>query len=337
MNQMNLHEKAWGEWLLETDDDLLRKALEIDTAEKLRQEVIRDKMKRSKYRTSVFLRASALAACFVVVAGAVIAASYLARYFTGTPDTSVNVPINSELPSRVVFDSLDKVNYYAGLKVIREDEKQASGYTAQSPFIVNLNGSGISSSTKQSLSANVSAETESDFSDRPYNGAIWSEDISNERLTITKAIYFCLDVTDANEFLASKVGTGTVSAVITDLHIGNTPFSMITFKNGESYFSCLSEMADLQNGKNVFWAHLYIDGFQLFKNTESGISSFQVTFDESQRTITAVSWSPYSQISSDAPVDSITILSESTRVSDKAYAFSLSELEEYYNEKGREN
>lgn len=285
-----------------------------------------NKKKRPFYRMPAFRRAVAIAACFAVVVGILLFMLPQIKNGSLPGETQGSVGGMLDNPEQgIVFDSLDKVNYYAGLKLVRQ---QSAGAVAQN----------IQSKTGYSVKLlNNTSEPQGSYpapggDDEEFKGGIGSEDISSECLRITTAIYFQLEVTEQDEFLASKVGTGTVNAVITDLHIGVSPFAMITFKNGDRYFSCLTENRGLREEEyHFFGTHLYISGFELYKDTTNGVSHFRVYFDWGTEQVTSVSWIPYDRNPSEAPVYPIAIVPDSTHRTQEIYEFTLQELADYYN------
>lgn len=305
--------KDLSELLTDVDDGLLQEALDTDSAEKLRARRSRDRLIQLK-------KWGAAAACLVLAAVLVLTAPGLISGGNGSPHETPKEGTSGESNSptapevKVEIDSIDKVNFYAGMKIIRS----GGGYSASAkPPFVNLDSSTPADSYR---------EPEDEIP-----GVIGGEDISGETLTITTAVSFELDVTEADEFLYSKVGGGRVTAVMTDLHVGRSPLSMITFKNGESYFSCTSENDVLKEGENHFGTHLYIKGMQFFKDTTNGVSRFTVNYDMTAGRVTAVTWSPYNRIPSQAVKHPIAVDADSTQEAHEHYEFTLIELYEYYN------
>lgn len=305
--------KDLSELLTDVDDGLLQEALDTDSAEKLRACRSRDRLIQLK-------RWGAAAACLVLAVVLVLTAPGFIRGGNKTPyETPGGSASNGNSPQnapdvRVEIDSIDKVNFYAGMKIIRNGGRYSA--SVKPPFV------------------NLDSSTPTDSYREPEDeipGVIGGEDISGETLTITTAVSFELDVTEDDEFLYSKVGGGRVAAVMTDLHVGRSPLSMITFKNGERYFSCTSEMDVLKDGENRFGTHLYIKGLQFFKDTTNGVSQFTVNYDMASGKVTAVSWSPYNRIPSQTVKYPITVDANSTRIASEHYEFTLIELYEYYN------
>ena len=139
------------------------------------------------------------------------------------------------------IDSLDKINYYAAKNLIASAERDK-----ESESLLSRKGDsqGI---TLLSQGENVpfdSAEIEAPSVSNPAVDVIGFEDISSETMKITRAYYCVIRIDENDTFLANRVGTGRAELVITDLRIGMNPFAMLTVKNGDRYFSCLSEMEE---------------------------------------------------------------------------------------------
>ncbi|MBQ2735692.1 MAG: hypothetical protein IJF33_07640 [Clostridia bacterium] len=208
------------------------------------------------------------------------------------------------------IDSLDEINYFAGLMALMGGEATQMAANANSvPPVTPLNHT-----------------IRTDY---------WN--LLNEQMTITVAICFAIEVTEEDAFLASKVGTGTISVMITDLKanvtgadmIGTTPLSMITFKNGEQYYSCLAELNDLQHGENNFFTNLYIDGFYMVKVSElDGWFSVMIHMDD--QTVTSCDWITYQQDQSNLARTSLEIADDSIEFYHGYHLFTLDSLLSYY-------
>lgn len=245
----------------------------------------------------------------------------------------------------ITIDSFDKLNYYAAKKMLgdhRADALSSASGTVSALFRSDSfdreNGgirllADLTETDRGGTNPDESymGEEETDDGKMGAKDVVGFCDIGGETFTITTAIHFVLQVTTEDEFLASRVGVGEVEAVITDLKIGRTSYAMITFKNGDAYFSCLSEMDELSGGENRFYTHLYIKGFYFYKDLTQGISTFRVNFDAENETVLSVDWIPYHRRPAEAPVYPLALLENSTEVSFEYYEFTLYELEEYYN------
>ena len=91
---------------------------------------------------------------------------------------------------------------------------------------------------------------------------------------LSKVIFFRIYLSGEG-FLTDKVGSGVVDVVITDFEIFGD--YMITFKNGDRYYSCLTD--GKSHTEYRFTAHKYIEGFQVVKNLALQDHRFYVTLD----------------------------------------------------------
>ena len=347
-----------AEHFSEVDPALLERAYKIENREQLAQYIKEKRARRALPfgKGSVFIRVAAATVAVAVVAGAALTFMLPAK-IEGDPAGQEDGALTrldeeeekDQIPGEVyeeffgesvVFDSFDKVNYYGGLLTLSEHTKHLRKGRASTPGVALL-ASPAGGGYRVTLLGNTTETSEEEAGrdpgpgpvpgDESWQGGIGSSDISGERLCITTAIYFQLRVTEEHEFLAKKVGVGEVHVMITDLSIGINPYAAITFKNGERYFSCLTEGRGLQPDENRFGTHLYIKGFEMFKDTTEGVSTFRVTHDPDTREVLAMSWVPYNRIPSEAPVYPYDVIEGSTRVSaDMEYVFSLLELERIF-------
>lgn len=243
----NSSNERLSEHLLNIDARLLENAHNIDDAEKLRQ-YTRSKNKKHSY----FIKIAVIAAALALLVGSIFAIPAL---FEQGTDPWNDENAEEPLPPPWVYDenesvtinSIDSLNYYSAMLIL-------SG-----------------NNTKKE----ISTASQGVLADTP-NFKFVSEDIyyyeldPDEVFTISKVIFFKINVTDPNSFLASKVGMGVVDVVITENNLDN----MITFKNGDRFYSCL------ENGwspeRRDFSTHKYIDGFCIVKNLEQENFSFYV-------------------------------------------------------------
>ncbi len=329
------------EHFLQLDEEITAEAYEIDDGEKLKGYVNAQKGikkgRRLKLIPGYIAAVLVLTVCIGTVGGALF--RFMGKKSAGSTADSSGDPLTHQNPpflpeyGSIVFDSLDKVNFYGGIKVLTSSDKPVSARSS--------NGSVLFATVKaplkytlRFLNDGVESElspSEEEESDQAIKGMVGSFDLSSEKLRITTAVYFKLIVTENDTFLASKVGTGEVSVIITDLHIGINPCAMITFKNGERYYSCTSEMDDLKERENDFYTHLYIKGFAFYKDTTNGISRFRVVRDPQTNEVTDFSWIPYHRKPDEAQVYPIAVVPKSTYTSMETQEFYLHDLEEYYN------
>ena len=114
--------------------------------------------------------------------------------------------------------------------------------------------------------SSIPSYTEDDYYEYPID--------PNTQFHLTQVIFFRFNLT-GDGFLAQTLGTGIVDAVITDFDIFGD--YMVTFKNGDKYFSCLT------NGHGPsefeFSTHKYIEGFNVVKNGRQTNYRFAVNLD----------------------------------------------------------
>ncbi|MBQ8850560.1 MAG: hypothetical protein IJ011_09535 [Clostridia bacterium] len=267
-----------------------------------------------------------LAALLTVFTSCNNVAEYIDDILPWEPDAS---------DDEIVFDSLDKINYYAGITILNQENSD----TLSEGIRISSISLSAPVSSAETYDASMDSEHWYDDEEEDITPIIGSEDISEYIFHITTAIYFKITV-EKGDFLADKIGTGEVEVVITDLtfklnffHYASTQ-AMITFKNGERFYSCLTEMEELEDGENIFWTHLYIKGFELFKDTTNGISQFNVDIDFENAKVNSMSWAPFYPNSSNGSVDSIQIVKGSEEISYQIYEFTISDLENgYFNNK----
>ena len=226
----------------------------------------------------------------------------------GEGDTAVRVEINN----------IDKLNYYSARRLLAEAgvlpaDAQGTGgvYTA--------------------LSADAVAYADV-ISDVYYYGLD-----PNERFTVKSVIFFQIELSGENGFLASKVGVGTVDVVVTETdHIELS--RIITFKNGERFYSCLLNGADGLNTPKktyIFSTHKYIDGFFVVKNLEQYNFSFSVTVTETE--VTDFSCSYWNTPPQSLKPDNARLINGTGVIARVSGSFTAAELEGYLNGKRKEN
>ena len=140
-------------------------------------------------------------------------------------------------------------------------------------------------------------------------------------LNIIRATHLRAVLKEEKGFLASKIGTGEIEIVITEISGFD---SMITFRNGDRYFSCL------ENGLNDFSSHKYIEGFYVVKNEDAEFSKFLLTFSKTGD-ITKISCDVRN--SKDHVSDVIEVIKDTQRSSNVKAGYSIKELEDYFNSK----
>lgn len=330
--------EALSEYLSDVDEAILGRACEIDDAEKMKR-YIREKSKKPLYKTVGFRTLSA-AACLLLIVGFWL--SVPALFFrsnskappqnnmaTGThtgkhtsESTSANQSFSSTSANQslastsaevkppsdrteapLTITSIDMLNYYTAMKVL------ADGIISDVGYDKPLYDEG----------EHPLADTQ-----KVYDYAF----DPNETFTVTRAIFFQIEIRNEEGFLASKIGTGIADVVITE----NSLEPMITFKNGDRYYSCC-ENTRLDNGK-LYSTHKYIDGFYIVKNSEQENYSFSVLYDNfnlDYRNVSADSVICDSYQNGGSSPDGEMAVVGKTRVSTDGGTFTVRDLEQYFN------
>lgn len=355
------------ERLAEVDDDLLDVALNVDNADKLEKYAsARSRTKKSIFIKPAFRRAIVSAACFTLVIGLVLGGSFIHRINNtgdqlggeGTEGQETGQQTNNDIENEtqsgdigsnvVELDSLDKINYYAAVKMT---SAVPSGiFNTADAIPSSLSRINYKSRNIQFLSGTTDNNGEDEIETVEETEIETVEDIVIEIETntetsdgddddylfdlpfvITTAIYFETEITEDCEPLASLIGTGRADVVVTDLHVNGRPRAMITFKNGDRYFNCITQMRDLVQGINSFQSSIYIDGYDLKKDIwRCDPTSFIIDLDLENGEIISAQWKPYSTTPSTAPSYPFHIYENTVKISRERYSFSLEDLEDYY-------
>ncbi len=151
----------------------------------------------------------------------------------------------------------------------------------------------------------------------------------NEPFNMRKVNLFQIELTDANGFLASKLGLGLVDVVITENCIWGD--SLITFRNGDKFFSCLTNGWHLNRETGGqrwdFSTHKYVEGFNIVKNFQQENYYFYVDAD-AEGQIFAFACS--ARGGGDRADQNVQIAS-ATRISTQGGKITIAELEAYFN------
>ena len=348
------------ERLADVDDDLLEAALKVDNANELEKYANTKKHSKSPMLISpAFRRAIVSAACFILTVGLVLGGSFIYRMDnTGDPSggdgsggqehEQINGDIENETQKDdingtiVELNSLDKINYYAAVKMTGAISSNLSNSSGVTSSYVSKN---YASSKMQFLSGTTESgtdEIETIEDDEYETDDVFETETENPNdnedshlldlpFVITTAIYFETEVSEDCEPLASLIGTGRVGVVITDLHVNGRPRAMITFKKGDKYFHCITQMRDLVQGINHFNSNIYIEGEDLKKdNSRCDLTSFIIDLDLETGEIVSAEWKPYSNTPTMSPSYPFSIYEDTVKISKERYTFSIESLESYY-------
>lgn len=305
--------------------------------------------KKDKSRIGIWMRFGAIAACLALTIGAVIMIQMPGKDDPAVvPGPETSDSSDADLPSEdisfdssfdsdgegISFDSLDKVNFYGGLKAIAESTQNKStvkaGLPSASRLLSRNNGLvGIMSLSKTDSDDAVDLQTAD--TDNIIDSDIVYVDLTP--IKITKAIYFKINVTEDDSLLASKIGEGEAEVVVTELYIHTFSYPMITFKHGNKYFSCISSSTSrtIKSGMNSFASNCYIRGFKSFKEPlNESVISFKLVLGDDNETVESLGWKRYNRVPPEAVLHSIEVFSETVRFSNDTHIFTLDELSAYW-------
>ena len=342
----NSRNEKLSEYLLHVDEDIMNNAYVIDDAVKLKR-YIKEKNKKTKravYIPQGFRRAGVAVACFILILGILISIIPKPKTPGETPSLPTVIPPWVEGDeSPVSINSIDMLNYYTAIRAL-----SVSQNTVMSSREISNGVKLLSAYSDEKFSVKLLNDRESGnevFTDAPpeyedtpdYNppatapekeNIIYYELSPDEVFSVTRVVFFQIELTDERGFLASKVGTGIVDVVITE----NSLEPMITLKNGDRYFSCC-ENSVTENGK-LYSTHKYIEGFYIVKNLEQENYSISVYYDNFRRDYigsNAVSIDCQSYKNGGSSPDGTISVVSTTYVSNEGVEMTIAELEEYFN------
>jgi len=253
---------------------------------------------------------------------------------------SLNPPVPGETID-LKINSLDELNYYAALRTITSTPKvtKQSVIGANFEIVLLANGSGQDKEEAPPTPDTTGPDVTEGPSVTPENPGNTDSDYDiyyyeldpNEPFFINKVSMFQIELTDENGFLASKLGLGLVDVVITEECIWGD--SLITFRNGEKFFSCLSNGWSL-NGETsgLLWdfsTHKYVEGFNIVKNFEQENHAFYIEMDAEGQ---AIAFECRGAQNGGYHADQNVRIASSTSISDQSSSFTIAELEEYFND-----
>lgn len=336
-----------SEYLAQIDEELLDSAFSVDDAEKMKK--FKDAGSRNLpfYRRPGFRGAIAAAACLALIVGVLLAAGGGKK-----PDINIQLPPVQNSPTQshpqtfpddptlpTFFEgqpieptlppesfkirNIDMLNYYAAIQVLMENATK----TASGGEDYKLNW--LTDRTEETLPADtegppVAPPTEPTEPVGEYDKYYYTFE-PDMIFYVTRVMFFRIELTNPDGFLASKVGCGIVDVVITNNSIGD----MITFKNGDLFYSCLV------NGQGQtymeFSTHIYIEGFAVVKNLDPESYRFTVTFDGNQITgnpqVNGLEVAPFDAGS--RPDGPARVVSQ-THAKEMFAVFNVKQLEEYF-------
>ena len=190
---------------------------------------------------------------------------------------------DTSLGKKGLINSLGKWNYYAAKKTIADygATPTALPFSTTPALIIPTTNMGYDESTQDIWVDSEEPETITSEMDTPSQpqGPSRPQDTEDVRyydlyswgeLTIERTVYFQMELTDETAFLGRILGTGTVEVAVA---LGDylADLSMITFRNGDNFYSCMYhgyEGFNEKTGAEVysFAAYRYIEGFYYVKN-----------------------------------------------------------------------
>ncbi len=332
--------EKFSEHLLNVDEEILTNAYEIDDAEKLRQYIKTKNAKAKKpfYMTTTFRRVAAIAACFVLIVSVVFTIPALLspeknRDPQNNHHSEVVPPWLKGEDDYLSINSIDMLNYYSAIRVL-EDPAEVKTMSAKGGAEIKLLSANTRTTSNMGI---VLLSNTSDYGvgydpspDKPTTNAPPSPKIVYYELerdavfTVSNVFFFQIELTDAKGFLASKVGTGTVDVVITK----NDMEDLITFRNGDRYYSCCANGGGWDIGKWEFSTHKYVEDFCLVKNLEQDNYQFVIEFDRLGNA-TGIKCEPYKTGGPHADMNMSVV--SSTHIASTDARFTIADLEEYFN------
>ena len=310
------------------DDDLIEDAV-IQT----------NKKKQPFYKASAFRRAVAIAACFVLIIGLAFSMPTLLTPNNDGPGVPIEPgtllpPSVQENESGLQISGLDQMSYYAAVRMIEGMPKLANQSMTGGNYGIALLASGYDTDKRENPpEPETTGPNEIQgppVTPDPSRPPVEGEDIyyyaldPGEPFYINKVSMFQIELTDENGFLASKLGLGIVDVVILEDCIWGE--NMITFRNGDNFYSCLSDGGGAQ--RKGFSTHKYVEGFFIVKNIAQENYGFYIDLDEMGQVL---AFECGERENGGNRVDQNVKVVSSTAISEESGSFTVAELEEYFN------
>ena len=241
-----------SELLGNTDDSILEEAFAIDSAASLARARARQRWEKAKAfaLSETARRAGAFVACAAIVITMLLsipaALRYVERMIEISSGVVVDIPVSELIPvgETVVIDSLDKLNYYSGLRAL--DGKLGLNSAKIAPIY-----------TSESLALATGKK-------------FFSPD---GELEITMASFFCIMIDSDDGYLYERFGEGKAYVVITKNNFAN----MMTVRRGDDFYTCFA--TEEEDGRMVFTSERYAKGFAIAEQTEGEKFKTIVEFD----------------------------------------------------------
>lgn len=240
-------------------------------------------------------------------------------------------------PSAGFINSLDKLNYYAARKTINDHlvnkAVKAGGYAEEISGDSTVDsGYGEDVSAPPEYNSSEEMETDSTSIQRPQDTdtKIYYDLYDWGAFTVKRTVYFQIELSDETAFLASRLGVGRIEVAVA---IGDIydDLNMITFRNGDRFFSCMYHgyygiNDDTGAEKYAFAAYRYIEGFYYVKDLQYEHYEFHIEISPQSDAVFRCEY----RHSGDED-ETVTVLKNSTYCIDKEVTYTIEELEEYFN------
>lgn len=242
------------------------------------------------------------------------------------------------------INSLDKLNYYAARKTIDDhlaskavrNTTWGSLYSGEAANDSDYGEDSIDSDYGEDVSDTPeyydSAETDTASAQRPQDTdtKVYYDLYNWGAFTVKRTIYFQIELSDDTAFLGSRLGTGIVEVAISMGDIYDD-LNMITFRNGDDFFSCMYHGYEGVNEetlaeKYAFAAYRFIEGFYYVKDLQYEHYEFHI---EVGAVGDAVFTCDYRHTGTDN--EPVKVVENSTYCIDKEVTYTIEELESYFN------
>lgn len=348
MNQTS--KEKLSDYLTEVDSDLLDAAMSADTPEKLAQY-----QKRYQKIRPLWLRTTAVAACAAILLGVFLLKDSTpapgedihldtppvfqegsgSSYAPSIPGVEIDPGPNINL-SGITIKSVDMLNYYGAIYLL---EQQAAAMPTAMSDSSGYSICRLNDTQPPQIIVPLPDETEPPVNTEPYpyetqgppltpptaptnptnpKEEIYYYDFDREMTIFVTEVYFFQMEVHEDSYLADKIGVGVVDVVISNAVWDEY---MITFKNGENYYSCLT------NGYSPsiymeFSTHKFIDGYRVVKNFNQENTSFTVSFGAEGQV---------DQVEEGYYTRSILPVVGQTYVAEVNASYTVEQLEDYFN------
>ncbi|MBE6958312.1 MAG: hypothetical protein E7447_04090 [Ruminococcaceae bacterium] len=342
-----------SDFLAEMDGDLLDAAIAADTPEKLSAYEKSQRKVTPFYKRPILLRIAVIAACLALLVNVLALFSNETENPEVVPDRPAlnhsvptkpsepfedNPPWEEQSNGEFTIRSADMINYYAAVRLLAQQSAMKPAAMANGDYQVRFldyentqppqimpppppYGEGEDKREEplppetQGPSAEEPATVPATRPADPDDEIHYYEIDPGDTFYVSKVYFFRIEVPE-DSYLAGKVGAGVVNVVISDALWGDF---MITFKNGENYFSCLTN--GYSSDDMDFSTHKYIEGYHVVKNFLQENASFHVSFG------------PEGQVwyfdENDYPNGTFPVL-ETTYVAEVNETFTINDLEAYF-------